>query len=76
MSLAEEEVKAVKRPRATLRASTINLSHGGGGKAMHDMIDDVFVGTFDNALLDTMEDQARMSLADLALHGDRLAFTT
>lgn len=59
-----------------MRASTITLSHGGGGKAMHDMIDDVFVGSFDNALLDTMEDQARMSLADLARHGDRLAFTT
>lgn len=76
MSIVEEEVKQVQRPRATLRASTINLSHGGGGKAMHDMIDDVFVGSFDNALLATMEDQARMSLADLARLGDRLAFTT
>jgi hydrogenase expression/formation protein HypE len=76
MSLAEWEETETRRPRATLRASTITLSHGGGGKAMHDMIEDVFVGSFDNALLATMEDQARVNLAELALHGDRLAMTT
>jgi hydrogenase expression/formation protein HypE len=77
MSIIEETpIVEVKKPRATLRASTINLSHGGGGKAMHDMIEDVFVGTFDNPLLSTGEDQARMGLADLARYGDRLAFTT
>lgn len=83
MSLAEEvpQVAQAAQPapqtsRAKLRATTINLSHGGGGKAMHDMIEDVFVGTFDNPLLATGEDQARMGLADLARHGDRLAFTT
>src|SRR5271165_2753480 len=55
---------------------TVTLAHGGGGKAMKDLIDDVFVRAFDNAALAPLEDQARFDLGDLARHGDRLAFTT
>ncbi len=55
---------------------TVTLAHGGGGKAMKDLIDDVFIKAFDNGALAPLEDQARFDLADLALHGDRLAFTT
>jgi hydrogenase expression/formation protein HypE len=55
---------------------TVTLAHGGGGKAMKDLIDDVFVAAFDNHVLAPLEDQARFDLADLASHGDRLAFTT
>ena len=47
-----------------------------GGKAMRDLIEDVFVGAFANPLLAPLEDQARINLAELAGHGDRLAFTT
>lgn len=54
----------------------VTLAHGGGGKAMKDLIDDVFVSAFDNAVLAPLEDQARLDLRDLGLHGDRLAFTT
>ena len=43
---------------------------------MKDLIDDVFVAAFDNPLLAPLEDQARFDLAELAAHGDRLAFTT
>ncbi len=66
------------RPRrlGRVNVSTVTMAHGGGGKAMKDLIDDVFVGAFDNALLAPMEDQARIALAALAAHGDRLAFTT
>src|SRR5262249_32739067 len=46
------------------------------GKAMKDLIDDVFVETFGHALLTPLEDQARFDLGSLAVHGDRLAFTT
>jgi len=62
----------------SLRAAppTITLAHGSGGKAMHDLIEDVFVGAFANPLLAPLEDQARIDLAELASHGDRLAFTT
>jgi hydrogenase expression/formation protein HypE len=55
---------------------TVTLAHGGGGKAMKDLIDDVFVEAFGHAVLDPLEDQARFDLASLAVHGDRLAFTT
>ena len=54
----------------------VSLAHGGGGKAMRDLIDDVFVAAFDNPDLAPLEDQARFALSDLALHGDRLAFTS
>ena len=54
----------------------ITLSHGSGGKAMRDLIDDLFVRAFDNPLLSPLEDQARIDLNQLAAHGDRLAMTT
>jgi len=52
------------------------MAHGGGGKAMRDLIEDVFVTAFDNDMLSAMEDQARFRLSELAVHGDRLAMTT
>jgi hydrogenase expression/formation protein HypE len=54
----------------------VTLAHGGGGKAMKDLIDAVFVAAFDNALLAPLDDQARVPIALLAQYGDRLAFTT
>jgi len=68
-------------PRARLRSGkvhgpTVTLAHGGGGKAMRDLIDDVFVGPFANPVLAPLEDQARFALSELARGGDRLAFTT
>ncbi|MEO6626570.1 MAG: hydrogenase expression/formation protein HypE [Burkholderiaceae bacterium] len=65
------------RPRSgRVRDTHINMAHGSGGKAMRDLIEDVFLGAFDNPLLASMEDQALVPLAELAAHGDRLAFTT
>jgi hydrogenase expression/formation protein HypE len=59
-----------------VRDPTVTLAHGGGGKAMKDLIDDVFVAAFDNHLLAPRDDQARIALDGLAALGDRLAFTT
>ena len=59
-----------------LRETTINMAHGSGGKKMRDLIEDVFLAAFHNPLLAPLEDQAVMNLADLAVNGDRLAFTT
>jgi hydrogenase expression/formation protein HypE len=64
-----------RRRRGALSADTVTLAHG-GGKAIKDLIDDVFVSAFDNPLLEPLDDQARMALSDFALHGNRLAFTT
>ena len=67
-------------PRRTLgrvHVPAVTLAHGGGGKAMKDLIDDVFVSAFGDAQApDVLEDQARLDLAALARYGDRLAFTT
>ncbi|MGC8712726.1 MAG: AIR synthase related protein, partial [Leptodesmis sp.] len=59
-----------------IRDTEITLAHGSGGKAMRDLIADIFVGSFENPALAPLEDQARFDLADLMQRGDRLAFTT
>jgi hydrogenase expression/formation protein HypE len=64
------------RTLGKVHVRTVTLAHGGGGKAMKDLIDDVFVEAFDNDALAPLEDQARFDLTALARHGDRLAFTT
>ncbi len=64
------------RIRDAIRLPRVTLAHGGGGKAMRDLVDDVFVSAFDNPDLAPLEDQARFGLQDLARHGDRLAFTS
>ncbi|GAB4359632.1 MAG: hydrogenase expression/formation protein HypE [Cyanophyceae cyanobacterium] len=59
-----------------LRDRHITLAHGSGGRAMRDLIADVFVGAFNNPLLAPLADQAQLDLATLAAQGDRLAMTT
>ena len=66
----------MNKPKRTLRAKTITMAHGAGGKAMRDLIEDVFVGTFANPDLEQLEDQARFELAELMQSGAQLAFTT
>jgi len=68
--------KVVPFRQGKLNVDKITLAHGAGGKAMQDLIDDVFVAGFDNANLNTLEDQARFDLSSLAANGDRLAMTT
>ncbi|MGE0118339.1 MAG: hydrogenase expression/formation protein HypE [Dongiaceae bacterium] len=63
-----------RRDRVNLR--TVTLAHGGGGKAMRDLIDDVFLSALPGTPIGPMEDQARVELATIAATGDRLAFTT
>lgn len=71
-----DQVNGIRPRSGRVRDTSINMSHGSGGKAMRDLIEDVFLGAFDNPLLAPMEDQALVPLALLATHGDRLAFTT
>ncbi len=61
---------------AILRDKTITMAHGGGGRAMRELIERLVVPAFDNPLLAGLEDQARIGLRGLAEIGDRLAFTT
>ena len=64
------------KPGRSLRAETITLAHGAGGKAMRDLIDDLFVRGFDNDTLSQLEDQARIDAAALLGEGGKLAMTT
>jgi hydrogenase expression/formation protein HypE len=69
-----ERIERHRRRDGKVRDDVVTQAHGGGGKAMADLIDDVILGAFEG--LDADEDQARIPLAELAAGGDRLAFTT
>lgn len=71
-----ERIEKRRRRAAKVRSEVVDGAHGGGGKAMRDLIDDVVCSTLDGGLLETDEDQARLPLAELFEAGDRLAFTT
>ena len=61
------------KPISRLRDERVTLAHGGGGKAMRDLIQEVFTSVFQP---DGMEDQARLTADALAEPGARLAMTT
>ncbi len=56
-----------------LRDKRVTLAHGGGGRAMRDLIAEVFTSTFQP---ESTEDQARLVSTALQESGARLAFTT
>jgi hydrogenase expression/formation protein HypE len=55
---------------------TVLLAHGGGGKLMHQLIEKMFVTTFNNSLLRSRHDGAVINLSGLTSPSSRLAFTT
>lgn len=56
-----------------LRDTHVTMAHGGGGRAMRDLIDEVFTSVFQPP---GSEDQARLMDTALQTPGARLAFTT
>jgi len=58
-------------PVPIARYPHILLAHGGGGKLTHDLIEQLFVPAFRNALLEQLHDGAMLTLP-----GQRIAFTT
>jgi hydrogenase expression/formation protein HypE len=71
-----QKLEQFRRRRSKVLDTHITLAHGSGGKAMRDLIDDIFVNHFDNPILSQLEDQASFDLASLLQLGNRLAFTT
>jgi hydrogenase expression/formation protein HypE len=61
------------RPARRVVADRVTLAHGGGGKAMRDLIEDVFTSVFTPP---GMEDQARLMHPSVLEPGAQLAFTT
>lgn len=61
------------QPATRLRGDRVTMAHGGGGKAMRDLIEEIFTDVF---LPPGSEDQARMTSEALVEPGAQLAFTT
>jgi hydrogenase expression/formation protein HypE len=58
-------------PAPTTSSDTVQLAHGGGGRLMRDLIEDVFRSAFDNELLNAAHDSAMFEMP-----AGRQAFTT
>lgn len=72
-----ERVEQSRRRKTPFRDTHITLAHGSGGKAMHDLIDGVFVEILRNPLLEKLEDQAVFTVDhSIGPASSRLAFTT
>ena len=81
-----ERVERARRRKHKFRDTQITLAHGSGGRAMHELIEELFLDYFRNPLLEKLEDQAVFDLAlspiqNTASNGNgqgkiRMAFTT
>jgi hydrogenase expression/formation protein HypE len=71
-----ERVERARRRKHKIRETHITLAHGSGGRAMHDLVEGVFLEYFSNPMLDKLEDQAVFEVAQTNGSPARLAFTT
>lgn len=72
-----ERVERARRRKPKIRETHITLAHGSGGKAMHELVEGLFLEYLGNPLLNKLEDQAVFELSALEISsGARLAFTT
>lgn len=67
-----ERVERARRRKLEFKDTYVTMAHGSGGKAMHDLIEGVFVEILRNPLLEKLEDQAVFDVVSPT----RLAFTT
>jgi len=70
-----ERVERARRRKHKLRDEHVTLAHGSGGKAMHELVEGVFLEYFHNPMLDLLEDQAVFEVGN-GTNPSRLAFTT
>ncbi len=68
-----ERVEVARRRKRRFRDEQITLAHGSGGKAMHELIEGLFLEYLKNPLLEKLEDQAVFEVPNGAR---KLAFTT
>ncbi len=81
-----ERVERARRRRRKIKETHITLAHGSGGKAMHELVEGLFLEYLRNPLLEMLEDQAVFEIGHTSLAGERkangngcsskLAFTT
>ncbi|MEW6126055.1 MAG: hydrogenase expression/formation protein HypE [Acidobacteriota bacterium] len=79
-----ERVERARRRKPKIKDTHITLAHGSGGRAMHELIEGLFLDYLKNPLLEKLEDQAVFEIPQHSskLNGNgnqgatRLAFTT
>jgi hydrogenase expression/formation protein HypE len=81
-----ERVERARRRKRKIKDTHITLAHGSGGKAMHELVEGLFLEYFRNPLLEMLEDQAvfevgrtngeHTSGAQAEQNITRMAFTT
>jgi hydrogenase expression/formation protein HypE len=70
-----ERVERARRRKPKVKDEFITLAHGSGGRAMHELVEGLFLDYFRNPLLEALEDQAVFEIAGNG-RATRLAFTT
>ncbi len=70
-----ERVERTRRRKHKFRDEQITLAHGSGGRAMHELIEGLFLEYLRNPLLEALEDQAVFEIGS-GVSASRLAFTT
>ena len=70
-----ERVEKARRRKPRISEQNITLAHGSGGRAMHELVEGLFVEYFRNPLLEALEDQAVFEVGGSGVPA-RLAFTT
>jgi hydrogenase expression/formation protein HypE len=70
-----ERVERARRRKRKIRDEQITLAHGSGGRAMHELIEGLFLEYLRNPLLEALEDQAVFEVGEGEGRA-RLAFTT
>ena len=70
-----ERVERARRRRRKLTDTHITLAHGSGGRAMHELVEGLFLEYLRNPLLEALEDQAVFEVGN-GQSPSRLAFTT
>jgi hydrogenase expression/formation protein HypE len=77
-----KRVERARRKKAVIKDGHITLAHGSGGRAMHELVEGLFLEYLRSPLLEALEDQAVFEIAPQgpqeAVHqgSARLAFTT
>src|SRR5262245_18711798 len=75
-SLLFLRVERARRRKHRFTDTHITLAHGSGGRAMHELIEELFLDYFRNPLLELLEDQAVFDVTANGHASARLAYTT
>lgn len=71
-----ERVERARRRKRKITDTQITLAHGSGGRAMHELVEGLFLEYLRNPLLEALEDQAVFEVGGGGGRSVRLAFTT